>query len=236
MGRRKASPSRVRGRRLFDELPEDILILIFCQCHIDELLNLRLTNRTIRDIISEYIATIAPSVARATFPRSGLLLAPLDDPSLYTITWLKGLIPRHLACILVDRHRFIHGMTEQRYGIAAENAEGDGLRARVANGWRILKRLSKISQEVYHLDTKAILKSAPDSAWKDPLKLVLRSRFDFEVFRRREELVLKRRVEYIQSLPYWLAMDYKLMFILLSSAFRTSISNLGDEYKPWICA
>ncbi|KAF2653467.1 hypothetical protein K491DRAFT_602767, partial [Lophiostoma macrostomum CBS 122681] len=58
--------------------------------------------------------------------------------------------------------------------------------------------------------------------------------FEFEVFRLREELVVKRRLEYVSSIPYWLAMDYKLLFILISSTFRTSISNLGDAYPPWI--
>ncbi|KAF2002112.1 hypothetical protein P154DRAFT_544690 [Amniculicola lignicola CBS 123094] len=80
------------------------------------------------------------------------------------------------------------------------------------------------------MDEKSVLKSATDLAWK----IVHPSRFRFEVFRQREDLVLKRRMKFIEKLGDNQAKDYKLMFMLLSSAFRTSISNLGEDYKPWI--
>lgn len=228
--RRRSSPSRAPERRWLEELPEDVLILIICQCRVGELLNLRLTSSKTRNLISEYIATIAPSVARATFPLSDHLLSPPDDPSLYTVDWLKRLIPQQLASILVDRHRFSHEWMQQRYGIPAEDPYGDVLRCRVANGWCVLRRLSKISEDVYRMHAKNVLRSTTDLAWK----VVHPSRFKFEVFRQREDLILRRRLEYIQRLPDDLARDYKLMFMLLSSAFRTSISNYGDDYKPWI--
>ncbi|KAF1955002.1 hypothetical protein CC80DRAFT_389861, partial [Byssothecium circinans] len=60
------------------------------------------------------------------------------------------------------------------------------------------------------------------------------SRYKFAVFKQREDLILQRRLEYISKLPDELAKDYKLTFMLLSSAFRTSITNLGDDHKPWI--
>ncbi|KAF2261400.1 hypothetical protein CC78DRAFT_357034 [Lojkania enalia] len=219
-----------RDRRWFDELPEDVLILICCHCRIDELLNLRLTNLRTRRLITEYIATIAPSSARSTFPTSDLLLTRPESPSQYTVPWLKSLIPRHLAAILVDRHRFAHDFAEQRYGIPAEDPYGDALRARIANGWCVLRRLSNISQEIYGLRARCVLKSTTDRAWK----FVHPSRFKFEVFRQREELILTKRLEYIKGLSDEMVKDYKLMFMLLSSAFRTSISNYGDDYKPWI--
>ncbi|KAF2800299.1 hypothetical protein K505DRAFT_320598 [Melanomma pulvis-pyrius CBS 109.77] len=228
--RRRPSPSRQVERRWFDELPEDVLILIFSQCCIDELLSLRLTSTKTRNLIAEYLATIAPSVARSTFPLNDHLLTPRDDPTLYTIAWLKGLIPQQLAAILVDRHRFSYEWTGQRYGIPAEDPYGDVLRARVANGWCVLRRLSNISEDVYSLHAKQVLKSTTDLAWK----VVHPSRFKFEVFRQREDLILKRRLEYIKGIPDDLAKDYKLMFMLLSSTFRTSVSNYGDDYKPWI--
>ncbi|KAF2186539.1 hypothetical protein K469DRAFT_706529 [Zopfia rhizophila CBS 207.26] len=227
---RRPSPNRAAERRWFDELPEDVLILIFCQCRIDELFALRLTNVKTRDLISEYIATVAPSVGRSTFPHNDLLLTLPGDPSDYTIQWLKGLIPQHLAAILVDRHRFSHEWAQQRYGIPAEDPYGNVLRARVANGWCVLRRLSKISEDVYNMNAKSVLRSTTDLAWK----VVHPSRFKFEVFRQREDLILKRRLEYIKNIPDELAKDYKLMFMLLSSAFRTSLSNYGDDYKPWI--
>ncbi|KAF2465318.1 uncharacterized protein BDR25DRAFT_306758 [Lindgomyces ingoldianus] len=231
LARRRSSPNRTAERRWLDELPEDVLILIFSQCRIDELFTLRLTSSRTRSLISEYIATIAPSVGRSTFPLNDLLLTPLENPTLYTINWLKGLIPLQLASILVDRHRFSHEWTEQRYGIPAEDPYGDVLRARVANGWRVLRRLSKISQDVYNLHPRSVVKSTTANlAWK----VVHPSRYKFEVFREREDMILKRRLDYIKNLPDELAKDYKLMFMLLSSAFRTSVSNYGDDYKPWI--
>ncbi|KAF2679925.1 hypothetical protein K458DRAFT_313331, partial [Lentithecium fluviatile CBS 122367] len=60
------------------------------------------------------------------------------------------------------------------------------------------------------------------------------SRYRFEVFRQREDLILERRLRYISEMSNELAKDYKLMFMLLSSAFRTSISNQGEDHKPWI--
>jgi hypothetical protein len=228
--RRRTQPFPPVKRRWFDELSVDIWILIFCQCRIDELFALRLTNSKSRNLISEYLATTAPAAARSTFPVSELLLTPLADPSLYTIDWLKGLIPRHLASILVDRHRASHDWTQHRYGIPAEDPYGEELRERVANGWRVLRRLSNISRNVYHIHDRTLVRSTKHRAWK----LVLPSRAEFEVFRQREDMVLKERLEYIERLPQQLARDYKLMFMLLSSAFRTSISNLGDDYKPWI--
>ncbi|KAF2638787.1 hypothetical protein P280DRAFT_470833 [Massarina eburnea CBS 473.64] len=233
LNHRKPSPCRQRHeqeRRRFNELPDDILILIFSHCRIDELFTLRLTSSKARDIIAEYITTIAPCAARSTFPHCELLLTPLADPGAYTVEWLKGLIAQHLAAVLVDRHRFSHGWTEQRYGIPAEDAYGEELRSRVANGWRVLRRLSGISADVYTLGAKDVLKSRTDLAWK----VVHPARYEFEVFKQREDLVLERRLEYIDQLSDDMAKDYKLMFMLLSSAFRTSISNLGDDHKPWI--
>ncbi|CAI6334882.1 unnamed protein product [Periconia digitata] len=223
-------PSRPAESPRFNELPEDVLILIFSQCRIDELLALRLTSLRAHSIISEYVASIVPCVARSTFPSSQLLLAPLQKPTAYTLAWLQDLIPQQLAAILVDRHRFSHPWSQQRYGIPAEDAYGDALRCRIANGWRVLGQLSNISKHVYGLSAKDILKSAKDLAWK----VVHPSRYKFQVFKQREDMILEKRFEYINTLSDNEARDYKLMFMLLSSAFRTSIINHGDDHKPWI--
>jgi hypothetical protein len=214
---------------MIEALPEDIMILIFSQCRIDDLLTLRLTNRKIKDIIAEYIVTIAPSVARQTFPASNLLLQPLSKPTDYSLGWLKFLIPQQLAAILVDRHRFSLDWTQQRYGIPAEDSYGDELRARVANGWCVLRKLSNISKEVYAMSPRNVLKST-DMA----LSVVRPSKYKFELFRQREELILKRRLQFIKEISDDMTKDYKLMFVLLSSAFRTSLSNYGDDFTPWI--
>ncbi|PVH94781.1 hypothetical protein DM02DRAFT_180913 [Periconia macrospinosa] len=213
-------------RPSFIDLPEDILILIFSQCRIDELFALRLTASRAHKIISEYVPTIAPCVARSTFPRCELLLTP---PSIYTFEWLKNLVPQALAAVLVDRNRFSHEWSE-RYGIPAEDPYGDELRGRIANGWRVLGQLSNISKHVYNLGAKDVLKSTKDLAWK----AVHPSRYKYELVKQREDMILEKRLQYISSLSRDFARDYKLMFMLLSTAFRTSVDNHGDDHKPWI--
>lgn len=230
MLRRKSSPTRPLLGRRFDELPTDILILIASECRIDDLLALRVTSANLRNTIDGHMGTIAPAVVRLSFPYSTLLLTPPLDSPRYTLRWLKGLIPQYLASVLVDRHRLSHQWAQQRYGIPAEDPFGNALRDRVTNGWRVLRRLAEISHEVYKLDAKDVVKSSTDMAWR----FVHPSRFRFEVFKQREELILQRRLKYIQDLPNYLAKDYKIMFTLLSSAFRTSISNIGVEFKPWL--
>ena len=100
----------------------------------------------------------------------------------------------------------------------------------MANGWRVLQHLSSISEEVYNLDARDVLKSTTNFAWR----LVHPARYKFEVFRQREDMILGRRLRFINAIPDAMARDYKLMFMLLSSAFRTSISNYGEDHKPWI--
>ena len=224
---RKASTRRDAESVSFTELPDDILILICSACSIDELLTLRLTDRRSRSLILEYINTIAPAVIRTTFPCSRNLL--LHKPIRYSIPWLEDLIPHQLAAILVDRHHIAHDFTQQRYGIPAEDAYGDELRARIANGWRVLYRLSGVSKHVQSLGTQDITKATNPF----DLRLSCHSR-KLEQSRQQEDLILEQRLAYIESMPVQDAKDYKLMFMLLSSSFRTSISNVGEDHKPWV--
>ncbi|KAF9690535.1 hypothetical protein EKO04_011382 [Ascochyta lentis] len=220
----KASAPRVTERMCFADLPDDILILICSTCRIDDLLALRQTDRRARSLISEYINTIAPSVARVTFPHSYNLL--VHKPLRYTVDWLEDLIPRQLAAILVDRHRIAHDFMQERYGIPAEDTYGDELRARTANGWRVLRRLTDMSKTVYSSNARV-------TSNEFSLRLTCTSR-KFEQSRQKEDAVLERRLAYIESMPLQDAKDYKLMFMLLSSSFRTAISNVGEEHKPWV--
>jgi hypothetical protein len=179
-----------------------------------------------RDLIQEYFATIAPSVARSTLPHSDHLLVRHVQTQPYTLQLLKALIPEQLAAILVDRHRIVDEWTFHRYGIPAEEAFGDALRDRVARGWRVFGTLSKISHEVHRMDA---LKSRTNFA-----QAVLHpSRYKLEVLKQKEDLIFQKRMDYLDSLLQTQAQDYKLMFILLSSAFSTSISNIGSDFEPW---
>ncbi|KAJ4368491.1 hypothetical protein N0V86_009396 [Didymella sp. IMI 355093] len=114
---------------------------------------------------------------------------------------------------------------QQRYGIPAEDAYGDELRARIANGWRVLYRLTSISTFASQVGDP---KPANDLVFRllyPPRKL--------ETSRQKDNFILEQRLRYIDSMPIQDAKDYKLMFMLLSSAFRTSMSNVGEEHKPW---
>lgn len=220
---RKSFPRPAVERLRLHDLSDDVLILIYSQCSIECLLALRSTDRRSRDLISEYINTIAPLVARTSFPGCNNLLR--HRPLRYTIRWLRDLVPCQLAAILVDRHRIAHDAMQLRYGIPAEDAYGDELRARIVNGWCVLYRLTSISAFAPQIDdlrpTNALL-----------TRILCPSRI-LDMHRQKEDFILEERLRYIESMPLQDAKDYKLMFMLLSSAFRTSISNIGEEHKPW---
>jgi hypothetical protein len=220
---RKTPPKPAAERLQLHDLPDDILILIYSACTVEALVALRLTDRRSKDLISEYINTIAPLAAHTSFPGCSNLL--LHRPLRYTVQWLRDLIPCQLAAILVDRHRIAHDSMQQRYGIPAEDTHGDELRARIANGWRVLYRLTSISTFVPHADDPK-----PTNDLVTRLLCPLRR---LDMHRQRDNFVLEQRLKYIDSMPIQDAKDYKLMFMLLSSAFRTSMSNVGEEHKPW---
>jgi len=226
--RRRAAQQHIEATLSLVNLPDDILILICSHCRIDELLTLRLTTRKTRNLIDEYISTIGPSVARSTLPLSDHLLSRHESAtSTFTLQSLKALIPEQLAAILVDRHRIADEWLQSRYGVPAEDPFGDGLRERVAHGWRILRDLSNISRTEH--DTKGTPKSATDLK-----NMIFRpAHFKMEALKYKEDIILQKRLDYIARLSQRQTQDYKIMYILFSSAFSTSFSNMGEEYKPW---
>jgi hypothetical protein len=227
LSRRK--PLRQRGEPLNSlvGLPDDVLILICSQCRIDELFTLRMTSAKLRSIIDEYITSIAPSVARSTFPLCEHLLA--RNAITTTFRSLKALIPEQLASILVDRHRIVDEWMHSRYGIPAEDAFGDTLRNRVASGWRVLRNLSNISRAVYCSNSSGPRKSPAHFA----NRVFRPTQSKLETLIHTEDMILQKRLDYLALLGPRQAQDYKVMFVLLSSAFSTSISNIGDEHRPW---
>lgn len=232
--RSRRKPVRsITGLLRFDDLPDDILILILSHCRIDEIFALRLTSSRFSVVIDAYSNTIIPSVAWATFTSSSLILAGLPKPADYTFAWLKRLIPLQLAAVLVDRHRFIHqNPGAHRYGIPAEDDYGDALRARVTTGFCVQSRLANIAEDVYRLDDKAVLESV--SKKNMPSKLLRPSRYRFELFQIREEMILERRVQLIESLPASNVQDYVLMSTLLSGAFRVGKDQRLNDHPPWV--
>jgi hypothetical protein len=230
LGRRKLPQRPSGGIRSLLDLPDDILILISSQCRIDELFTLRLTCGKTRNLIDEYITTIAPCVARSTFPLSDhLLTRSADAVSPFTFHSLKTLIPEQLASILVDRHRVADEWLQSRYGIPAEDPYGNTLRDRVVSGWRVLRDLSNISRQEYGTYAKGTRNSPADIA----NKVFRPSHFKLEASKHVEDTILQKRLEYVAQLEPKRAQDYKLMFTLLSNAFSTSFSNIGEDHVPW---
>jgi hypothetical protein len=146
---------------LLHELPTDVLIQIFQKVTISSTLSLRLTHSFLLAIFSHNINSIAPHVAKNTFPPGIALLKQSSLPGQYTFRWLKSLFPKYMAAIIVDKSRF----GEREKGIIAADASGERVRDRVANGLRVYKCVANISKEVY----------AEISTNKDTSRRVLRS-------------------------------------------------------------
>jgi hypothetical protein len=135
----------------FHELPDDVLCVILQQTDLESLFALRLVCKPLQDLISIYISSIAPAVARNTFQDTAPLL--LRRPRRYDIEWLAGLFPRYLATVIIDRYGLnADGENTGQHNclrIPAVADEGDVLRKRVANGFQVMMRLSLISKEAY---------------------------------------------------------------------------------------
>lgn len=229
--RRKGAAQPAKNRPLLD-LPVDVLILIYSQCRIDDLLAFRLTNSRSRDLIDKYIATIAPSVARSTFPHCDHLLARFAESSKpFTLHDLKNLIPEHLASVLVDCHRTStdNTMLNLRYGVPAEDPYGDDLRDRIARGWRVFYELSRIYRQVHNDYVGELIKTPADLV----NNLFRPSYIKASALKQKEDLILQRRLAYIESKPREVLQDYRDFLLLLSAVINTSLDNTGQEHVLW---
>lgn len=222
--RRKVPQQHTASPSSLIDLPDDILILICSQCRIDEFFTLRLTSPKIRNLIDEYSSTIGPSVARSTFPLSDHMLSKHTPTSFRS---LKALIPEQLAAILIDRHRVADEWLQSRYGVPAEDPFGDELRDRVRDGWRVMRDLSNIAREEQRTNNTTM------TATHLTNKIFRPALFKIEALKYKEDIILQKRLEYVARLSRRRAQAYKIMFTLLSAAFSTSFSNIGEEYEPW---
>ena len=124
-----------------NDLPDDVLILVFCLCDIDTVLSLRLVGKNDRATIDSYLKTVAPASARITFPSSSLLLKQPEKS--YSIRWLRSLTPAYLAAVSLDKdklRRYCYINAGFPYGIPYEDESPEAVhwRTRVTNGWRVL--------------------------------------------------------------------------------------------------
>jgi hypothetical protein len=244
--------------RLHD-LPDDILIAIFCLVDVDTVLSLRLVCKGVSAVIDGYVKTIAPASARNTFVSSPLLLTQQPETG-YTVKWLRNLIPAYLAAVALDkdklrRHCYINAGFP--YGIPYEDrgAEAAHWRSRVANGWRVFRCFYLISRDVYaKLEDKEAntrpkwtrkMSGGASRAWlavscpyqgcdEHGMKHLFTRRksnpacFDspstendvIEDVRRKESLVLKKRLQYLKTLKERDLLDYTYVLRLLLWVFR----------------
>ncbi|KAF2489672.1 hypothetical protein BU16DRAFT_162560 [Lophium mytilinum] len=124
----------------------DLLLHIILQSDLDTLLHLRLTSRSVKDLITAYESTVVRRVARNTFPQSKRLLLEASSKGKYDLKWLLDCKLRQLAAIAVDKHRWEHKLRVAD-GAAAEDPVGEELRERVFKGFRILRLFSNVARD-----------------------------------------------------------------------------------------
>jgi hypothetical protein len=208
----------------FTLLPDDLLILICQYVEMQDIFHLRQTTPRLATFVLSNIVYISPSIARNTFPTADLLLR-VPEGGIPNFLWLKSLVPKFLAAVLIDKYRLVspHIHVEE-FGIPAETEWGDVPRARIETGWRVLKQLSDISREVYRLPESHIPKRPSKEKIKRTIRLqtLSASRNAIDLVEQREGLILRRRLAYLNDLDGQAIVDYSLMFELLCGAFKTN--------------
>lgn len=214
------------------------IILTVIQNYVEDLetlLAIRHTCRAWLKTTTAYEKSISHNIVQSQFRRQKRLLeatSVYNQP--YTIPWLIQLVPGQLASILVDRHRTIRD--EHMFGVPAEDPRGDALRSRVANGFRILRKLSLISQHVHHkqyptahaVHQEEELQRRTSTSSKTSRRLSrtnsgFRKMFtspDVSLAKRREQITFERRKEYLLNLAQRDREDYQIMSIFLVGCFE----------------
>ncbi|KAI1638395.1 hypothetical protein F4809DRAFT_659952 [Biscogniauxia mediterranea] len=183
-----------------NDLPAELTCQILENLSIDDIFNARLVNRRLLSVVDSNIKTMAYRIARQDFPRARLLLRRTHEGGAYDLAWLRTLIPRRLASIVLDKHRVKrnHSTTSYVLYIPAEDDFGDELRARLAAAWCLLKRINDIYSAVYALPPSA---AAPTLA-------------------AREDLVYARALRLVDGLEPQQCESFCLLAYLLLSAFE----------------
>lgn len=230
----------------------DILLKILEHVDLNTFLSLYGTCVALHNLIITYQATLTVTVAQNTFPeeilrilerihdeqhKDGYIHNGDDDGAgpmrRYSICWLRDLVPRFLAVVAVDRYRHMNdgacGSNYWRQGIAAADPLGDPLRARVANGFRIIARLGCIAREVDIQQRKSDISTEsqlilPKRTRAERLRSIIRSRGKWdaaqEITARREKAIEKKQLTYIDtSVTPKQAADYQLVGLYLDGVF-----------------
>jgi hypothetical protein len=205
-------------------LADDLLILVCRYLTLQDVFQLRQTCHRFAAFILSNVNHISLLVARNTFPDTDRLWK-VQRGSTRDFLWLKSLVPKYLAAVLVDKYRLVSpDIHLDEFGIPAESERGDGPRARVESGLRVLKKLSDISQDVYRLPESHI----PNKPLKEriiraiKLQNFLADRKRLDLIERRETLIGLRRQSYLNELDSEEVVQYSLMFQLLLKVFKTN--------------
>jgi hypothetical protein len=133
--------------KTLDLLPDELLVLICQHLTLQSLFNFRLTHPHFATLVIEHGSSIAQPVAQTTFPDATILLHTRPDEK-RDFAWLKCLVPKYLATVLVDRFMLSsERVFMEPSWIPAESEIGDNLRARVENGWKVIQSLGYLIRD-----------------------------------------------------------------------------------------
>ena len=133
----------------FNDLPQDVLVLVLSYLDIWDVFSARLVNKTLQAVLLSSIRTISRQVCLNTFPDDRQLARkPANGSGEWDFDWLRDRIPRKLAALLLE-----HG----ERSIPAEAEWGEVARYRVTRGWKVLQQLSARYREVYEMDEDTLM-------------------------------------------------------------------------------
>ncbi|KAI9880348.1 MAG: hypothetical protein M1830_003959 [Pleopsidium flavum] len=130
-----------------------ILLQVIESTDITTLLNLCLTSKAIRHLISSYEASISTTIAKRCFPDliTGLTREEQYIPTIKQLVQLPQRdVARQLSVLAVKISQ-----CAMYPGIPSDNPIGDDLRLHVQNGWLIAWRLSDIAKSVEKTEQKS---------------------------------------------------------------------------------
>ncbi|KAJ4358756.1 uncharacterized protein N0V89_003340 [Didymosphaeria variabile] len=184
-----------------------------------DLFSLRLVSRQISEVIASHTNAIAPAVASNVFPQAKRMLQVAPEQPL-DFTWLKSLVPKYLAAVMLDRYILSSHYTGRTRCIPAESDIGDVLREGLVRGIRVWRNLSNISKDIYALPDEIVFRK---TSGKNILEFLTSpvTTMAKNVTEHRENLIAERRIEYLQQkTPADLAY-FAIAIFLVHSAFRT---------------
>ncbi|KAL1613276.1 hypothetical protein SLS60_001508 [Paraconiothyrium brasiliense] len=199
--------------------PTELQILIFQHVTLIDLFSLRFVSRQISELIGSHINAIAPSIASKVFSQAKRMLRVAPEEPL-DFAWLKSLVPKYLAAVMLDRFVLATHYPGRTRCIPAESDFGDGLREGLVKGIRVWKDLANISKDIYALPNEVVFSK---TSGKNILRFLTSpvTQMAKSATEHRENLILQRRIEYLQQKTPGDLGYFKIAMFLVHSAFRT---------------